>query len=150
MPVDTATFSFATGTLTGRLAGTSSPTFASIAPSGTITGRIPAARGLSVASSAQGTSSRLQPSRGTDAGNLAPTGPINNRSGIQRPLTSIGVSSGSGAAITTYFKKRSRDSGSPTPAYVTWVTTIAAQPYPFSPPFGGPLVDEVIADTWQV
>lgn len=72
------------------------------------------------------------------------------RSAYPNPMGSIGVPSAGGSGLTTYYKKRARDSGAPTTTYVTWVTTLSTQPYPFSPPFGGPLVEEILAEVWQV
>lgn len=149
MSVATATFTFTTGTITGRKTGVEPLTLAPTGSSATLL-RVSPTRSMSVYAASIPTGNRLHPSRGVQAGNLTPMGPITTRAGVQRPMASIGTSGGGGSGITTYYKKRSRDSGSPTPAFVTWVTTISAQPYPFSPPFGGPLVDEVIADTWQV
>jgi hypothetical protein len=54
-----------------------------------------------------------------------------------------------GTVITTYYKKRARDSGSVNPEYVIWVTTDIDGDYEDTPPFGGPLVDEAIISTWQ-
>jgi hypothetical protein len=72
------------------------------------------------------------------------------RSAYPNPMGSIGVPSAGGSGLTTYYKKRARDSGAPATTYVTWVTTLSTQPYPFSPPFGGPLVEEILAEVWQV
>jgi len=72
------------------------------------------------------------------------------RLGLQHAMISVGTSQATGSGITTYYKKRARDSGNASPVYVTWVTTILAQPYPYTPPYGGPLVDTVIAEWWQV
>lgn len=55
-----------------------------------------------------------------------------------------------GSVVTTYYKKRARDSGSVSPAYVTWVVTDPTTSYPSSPPNGGPLVDETVLSTWKV
>lgn len=54
-----------------------------------------------------------------------------------------------GVVTTTYYKKIVRDSGSVTPQYVIWVTTDKDSSYPDPAPFGGPLVDEAIINTWQ-
>jgi len=72
------------------------------------------------------------------------------RSAYPNPMGSIGVPSAGGSGVVTYFKKRARDSGAPGVTYVTWVTTLSTQPYPFTPPFGGPLVEVIIAELWQV
>lgn len=72
------------------------------------------------------------------------------RSAYPNPMGSIGVPSAGGSGLTTYYKKRARDSGAPTTTYVTWVTSLSTQPYPFTPPFGGPLVEEILAEVWQV
>lgn len=55
-----------------------------------------------------------------------------------------------GSTITTYYKKRARDSGSVSPVYVEWVTTDITASYPSTPPNGGPLVDEVVLSIWEV
>lgn len=70
--------------------------------------------------------------------------------GAQSSMVAIGTPSGTNSSVTTYYKKRARDSGLPTPAYVTWVTTVAGQAYPYSPLYGGPLVEVVVAEIWQV
>lgn len=72
-----------------------------------------------------------------------------NRAAVQHPMESIGIA-GSGSNIVTYYKKRARDSACGTVTYVTWVTTNVNQAYPFAFPCGGPLVEEIIAETWQV
>jgi len=46
---------------------------------------------------------------------------------------------------TSYvYIKRARDSGASDIRYVTWVATTPEAPYPFAPPWGGPLIDTVI------
>lgn len=71
------------------------------------------------------------------------------RQGGQFSFSSVGVPSGTGANITTYYSKRWRDSGAPSTHYVFLVTSEITQAYPFAPPFGGPLVHETVIDTWQ-
>jgi hypothetical protein len=73
-----------------------------------------------------------------------------SRIGVQHPLRTIGTAYASGSGYITYVKKRARDSGAPGIVYVTWVTSVITQPYPFTPPYGGPLVDTIIAELWQV
>jgi hypothetical protein len=72
------------------------------------------------------------------------------RQPVKYVLSSMGVAGSGGSGITTYFKKRARDSGSSTPYYVTWVTSTVTQAYPSTPPYGGPLVDITLVDIWQV
>lgn len=58
---------------------------------------------------------------------------------------------GVGSGVTTYYKKRARDSACGSPAqYVSWVDTDPAAPYPGALPCGGPLVEEVIVGIVQV
>jgi len=73
-----------------------------------------------------------------------------SRIGVQHPMRTIGTAYASGSGYITYVKKRARDSGAPGVVYVTWVTNVITQPYPFTPPYGGPLVDTIIAELWQV
>jgi len=73
-----------------------------------------------------------------------------NRIGIQHPIYTAGTAYATGGGMITYVKKRARDSGAPGPIYVTWVTNVVSQPYPYPPPYGGPLVDIIIAELWQV
>lgn len=48
------------------------------------------------------------------------------------------------------YRKRARDSGATGVVYVTWETTDPDGTYPGILPGGGPLVDEVILDKFQV
>jgi hypothetical protein len=73
-----------------------------------------------------------------------------SRIGVQHPMRTIGTAHASGAELVTYVKKRARDSGAPGVYYVTWTTSVISQSYPLPPPYGGPLVDTIIAEIWQV
>jgi hypothetical protein len=77
------------------------------------------------------------------------TAGVQDRDSLQHPTGSIGVSQ-SAITVTTYFKKRARDSACGPATYVTWVTTNASFAFPGALPCGGPLVEEIIAETWQV
>lgn len=77
------------------------------------------------------------------------TGGVVDRAGVYHPQATIGVAS-DGVSVTTYYKKRARDSACGSPTYVTWVTTNSSQSYPGALPCGGPLVEEIIADLWQL
>lgn len=55
-----------------------------------------------------------------------------------------------GPSLTHYYKKRARDAGAFGTVYVTWVTTDPFSAYPDPPPFGGPLVEQVVVETWDV
>lgn len=68
---------------------------------------------------------------------------------VQHPMDTIGVAQ-TAITLITYYKKRARDPACITPTYVTWVTTNVSQVYPFALPCGGPLVEEIIAEFWQV
>lgn len=68
----------------------------------------------------------------------------------QEPTPPAGAA---GSMLTHYYKKRARDSGSPTAVYVSWTSTSSTSStssYPSAPPFGGPLVEETIVETWAV
>lgn len=75
---------------------------------------------------------------------------VSTRVSIQYPMETIGVSASGGSALTTYYKKRARDSSCVTATYVTWVTTNQNAGYLGALPCGGPLVEEIVAETWQV
>jgi len=63
-------------------------------------------------------------------------------------LGDVADMSGSAASAPVRYKKRARDSNGaapPVPAsFVYWNALAAAEPYPSPPPFGGPLVEEVV------
>lgn len=71
-----------------------------------------------------------------------------SRVSIQYPMSTIGTASAGGTGVTTYYKKRARDSAFVSATYVTWVTTNLNAAY--GGPFTGPLVEEIVAETWQV
>lgn len=75
---------------------------------------------------------------------------MSTRVSIQYPMSTIGTASAGGTGVVTYYKKRARDSACVSTTYVTWVTTNLNAPYPDALPCGGPLVEEIVAETWQV
>lgn len=93
----------------------------------------------------------VQATRPTSAGITLNTfsSSVATRGAYQRSFDSIGLAGG-GGGIVTYYKKRARDSACLSPTYVTWVTTNVNQAYPDPLPCGGPLVETVIAEFWQV
>lgn len=71
------------------------------------------------------------------------------RSSMQQAAASVGVAAGTTLNLTTFYRKRARDTGALTLTFITWVTTDPTA-NPETVPFVGPLADVTITDVWQL